>query len=73
MREWLRMARAKNRITQRALANIVGVREATINHIENGHSNPSVKLACKIAMVLDVDPLEFVRFESETYVNEKNM
>ena len=66
-REWLKMARTKQRLTQRELGKKVNVSPATINHYESGKRNPNVKIACRIADVLNVDLLEFVKFESDTY------
>ncbi len=45
--------RAKENITQDALANKVGVRRETIVHLENGKYNPSLKLAHDIAIALN--------------------
>lgn len=45
--------RAKNNMTQDALANKVGVRRETIVHLENGKYNPSLKLANDIAKALN--------------------
>jgi putative transcriptional regulator len=45
--------RAKNDMTQEALAVAVGVRRETIVHLENGKYNPSLKLAYSIAKVFD--------------------
>lgn len=44
--------RAKNNLTQDALANMVGVRRETIVHLENGRYNPSLRLANDIAKAL---------------------
>ena len=45
--------RAKNDMTQEALAVAVGVRRETIVHLENDKYNPSLKLAYSIAKVFN--------------------
>ncbi len=45
--------RAKNNMTQDALAKKVGVRRETIVHLENGKYNPSLKLANDISKALN--------------------
>lgn len=50
-------------MSQMELANLVGVRRETINHLEKGLYNPSLKLAVDIAKVFNVkveDIFEFV-------------
>ena len=42
----------KNRM-QKVLAEAVGVSRQTINAIEKGEYNPTIKLCCKICRVLD--------------------
>ena len=41
--------REQNKMSQTELAQLVGVRRETIGHLENGHYNPSLVLAAKIA------------------------
>ncbi len=54
MKNNLRRIRFENdQVSQDALAKIVDVSRQTINAIENGRFNPSVKLALKIASVLN--------------------
>ena len=43
-----------DRMSQTELAQLVGVRRETIGHLENGHYNPSLVLAAKIAKVFNV-------------------
>ena len=57
--------RAKNNITQDALASIVGVRRETILHLENGRYNPSLKLANDIAKALNTTIDELFMFVEE--------
>ena len=40
-------------MTQKVLAEAVGVSRQTINAIEKGEYNPTIKLCCKICRVLD--------------------
>ncbi|KNZ41257.1 helix-turn-helix transcriptional regulator [Acetobacterium bakii] len=49
----LRMWRAEKRITQEALADMVGVSRQTISSIENLQFCPSAKLALLICVALD--------------------
>lgn len=55
----IKRCRAKNSLTQAALAEKVGVTRKTINTIENGIFVPSTVLALKIATVLNL-PFEQV-------------
>ncbi len=57
--------RAKENITQGALANKVGVRRETIVHLENGKYNPSLKLAHDIAIALNTTIDELFIFIEE--------
>ena len=47
----IRELRARDRLSQEALAQMVGVRRETIGNLENGRDNPSLKLAMDIAQV----------------------
>ena len=49
----IREFRAKKKITQAELAELVGVRRETIVFLEKGKYNPSLKLAHDVAVVLD--------------------
>ena len=49
----LKEARAKKQISQRELAEIVGVSRNTISSIETGQFNPTAKLALIICIALD--------------------
>ena len=55
----LRELRARDRLTQAALASMVNVSRQTIVAIEKGEYNPSVLLALKISTVLR-EPVEAV-------------
>ncbi len=54
IRNRIRVLRFEKRMTQEELAVRTGVSRQTIMSIENGHTNPSVLLAFKIAKALDV-------------------
>lgn len=49
----LKVARAKKDMTQKDLADAIGVSRQTINAIEKGEYNPSIKLCLKICWALD--------------------
>lgn len=48
----LKLARVANDLTQKDLAELVGASRQTINAIEKGEYNPSIKLCRKICKVL---------------------
>lgn len=49
----IKVARAEKDMTQKALAEAVGVSRQTMNAIEKGEYNPTIKLCRKICRVLD--------------------
>ena len=49
----LKAARAAKDLSQHALADLVGVSRQTINAIEKGDYNPTIKLCISICKVLD--------------------
>lgn len=49
----LKSARAKKDLTQKELADIVGVTRQTIGLIENGKYNPTISLCIDICQALD--------------------
>lgn len=49
----IKVARAEKDMTQKQLAEAVGVSRQTINAIEKGEYNPTIKLCRKICRVLD--------------------
>lgn len=49
----LKVARAKKDMTQKDLADTIGVSRQTINAIEKGEYNPTIKLCLKICWALD--------------------
>ena len=48
----LKLARVQKDLTQKDLAEIVGVSRQTINAIEKGEYNPTIKLCRKLCRVL---------------------
>ena len=66
MRHWLKELRSESRnMTQEQLAKMVGISRTMITEIENGNANPSVKVAKKIAAVLDFNWTKFYEEVSE--------
>ena len=57
------LARRKMSVTE--LAQRVGVRRETIGHLENGHYNPSLKLAMDIAKVFHTTVEDIFVFTEE--------
>jgi len=49
----IKVARAEKDLTQKALADMVGVSRQTINAIEKGEYNPSIKLCRAICRALN--------------------
>ena len=58
-RKWLKELRQQKGFTQEDLAEIIGITRQHIGMIENGNSNPSPKLAKKIAKALDFNWTKF--------------
>jgi putative transcriptional regulator len=57
--------RARMNLTQEDLAQLVGARRETINFLEKGKYNPSLRLAFNIARALGVTLDELFTFEDE--------
>ena len=68
----IKVARAEKDMTQKALAQAVGISRQTMNAIEQGEYNPTIKLCRAICRVLGkgLDDL-FWEEESEEESNEK--
>ena len=49
----IKVARAEKDMTQKALAEAVGVSRQTMNAIEKGEYNPTIRLCRKICRILD--------------------
>ena len=65
MRTRIKELRARYNLTQEELAQRVGAVRATILYLEKGDYNPSIKLAHKIAKVLNTTLDELFIFEDE--------
>lgn len=52
--EIMRKKRIKKGYSQYKLAQLVGIQQSAINHIEKGRRNPSFELLLKICEVLDI-------------------
>ena len=61
----IRELRLRDRLSQEELAQRVGVRRETIGHLENGHYNPSLKLAMDIAHVFGCTVEDIFSFEAD--------
>ena len=57
--------RAKIKVNQTEMGNLVGVSRQTISQIERGDYSPSVTLALKIAKVLNVSVEDIFSYEEE--------
>ena len=62
----LKQLRAKRGMDQAELAALVGVRRETINRLEKGLYNPSLKLALDVAHVFGKTVEEVFSFREET-------
>lgn len=63
MKTKIKELRARFDLTQEQLAKQVGVRRETIGYLEKGEYNPSLKLAVKVARVLNSTIEELYIFE----------
>ncbi|WP_240415751.1 helix-turn-helix transcriptional regulator [Paenibacillus periandrae] len=63
MKTRIKEYRAKFNLTQAELAQKVGARRETINFLEKGEYNPSLKLSVKIAQQFQVSVEELFIFE----------
>lgn len=63
MKTKIKELRARYDLTQEQLAKEVGVRRETIGYLEKGEYNPSLKLAAKVARVLNSTIEELFIFE----------
>lgn len=67
----IKVARAGKDMTQKALADAVGVSRQTINAIEQGEYNPTIKLCRSICRVLDKSLDELFWEDNEDEEKEK--
>lgn len=61
----LKAARAKKDMTQKALADAVGISRQTVNAIEQGEYNPTIRLCRAICRILDAS-LDELFWEDDT-------
>ena len=61
----LKEYRAKIKVNQTEMGNLVGVSRQTISQIERGDYSPSVTLALKIVKVLNVSVEDIFSYEEE--------
>ena len=67
----IKVARVEKDMTQKVLAEAVGVSRQTINAIEKGEYNPTIKLCRKICRVLDKHLDDLFWEDDEDEENEK--
>ena len=67
----IKVARAEKDMTQKALAEQVGISRQTMNAIEQGEYNPTIRLCRKICRVLGKSLDELVWEENENEEDEK--
>lgn len=67
----IKVARAEKDITQKALAEKVGISRQTMNAIEQGDYNPTIKLCRKICRVLGKSLDELFWEDDENEEDEK--
>jgi len=65
MKTRIKELRARYNLTQKELADKVGVRRETIVFLEKGKYNPSLKLAYKISKVFKTSIEELFSFEND--------
>jgi putative transcriptional regulator len=65
MKTRIKEFRARYNLTQKELADKVGVRRETIVFLEKGKYNPSLKLAYKIAKIFKTSIEELFSFEND--------
>lgn len=71
MQKWLKEIRQKKGYTQKSIASKVGIAKTTYSSYEQGHRQPSVNSAKKIAEVLEIPWTIFFDHEVlESYLEE---
>jgi len=65
MKNRLEELRREKGISQERLAEAMGVSRQTINSLENGRYNPSIKLAFKLARYFDLSIEEIFIYEED--------
>ena len=67
----IKVARAQKDMTQKALAEKVGISRQTMNALEQGEYNPTIRLCRKICRVLEKSLDELFWEDNEDEENEK--
>jgi len=65
MKTRIKVLRAEKNISQDDLAKLIDVSRQTINAIENGKFNPSVRLALKMSKVFECSVEEIFQLEED--------
>lgn len=60
-RELIRNRRIEKGLTEIQVAQFAGITQGAYSHIESGRRNPSIKVAKRLAKVLEMDWTEFFR------------
>ena len=68
----IKVARAEKDMTQKALAEAVGVSRQTVNAIEKGEYNPTIKLCRKICRLLNKSLDDLFGEDDENETDENN-
>lgn len=68
----IKVARVEKDMTQKALAEAVGVSRQTVNAIEKGEYNPTIKLCRKICRVLNKSLDDLFGEDDENETDENN-
>ena len=68
----IKVARAEKDMTQKALAEAVGLSRQTVNAIEKGEYNPTIKLCRKICRVLNKSLDDLFGEDDENETDENN-
>ena len=68
---WMQLAelRKERHLTQGRLADLCGVKQVTISHIENGRSTPSLMLSHRLSKLFDFEKLEDFRKDLEARID----
>ena len=67
----IKVARAQKDMTQKALAEAAGISRQTMNTIEKGEYNPTIKLCRRICRILDKSVDDLFWEDDEFEENEK--
>ncbi len=68
---WLQEKRSKKGLTQKEVAKKVGINRASLSKLENGNTNPSVRLAKMLGDVLDFEWTRFYEADPDEEAEEE--